>query len=95
MCKSIVSGQATSLDITSGGLLSVMQELSQKSSRREAGKSLTATAETDWAKKITNFAPYGQWFLCSALDLFFHVRGKGFMMTTVHNFSSSWLPNLV
>ena len=68
MCQSIVSGQISSLDNTSSGLLSVMQELSRQSSRREAAKSTTA-AETDWTKKIVNFAPYGQCSMCFNSEL--------------------------
>lgn len=63
MCQSIVSGQISSLDNTSSGLLSVMHGLSRQSSRREAAKSSTA-AEADWSKKIVNFAPYGQCMIC-------------------------------
>lgn len=60
MCKAIVMGQATSLDHTSHGLLSVMQELTSRAGKREPSRSLTATAENDWTKRMTNFAPYGQ-----------------------------------
>ena len=68
MCQSIVSGQISSLDNTSSGLLSVMQELSRQSSRREAAKS-TIAAEADWTKKIVNFAPYGQFIMCLNSEL--------------------------
>jgi len=68
VCQSIVSGQISSLDNTSSGLLSVMQELSRQSSRREAAKS-TIAAEADWTKKIVNFAPYGQCIMCLNSEL--------------------------
>lgn len=68
MCKAIVTGQATSLDHSSHGLLSVMQELTSKASRREPSRSLTAIGENDWTKRMINFAPYGQ-FLCFVLVL--------------------------
>ena len=60
VCKAIVTGQATSLDHASHGLLSVMQELTNRSSRKELSRSLTAITENDWTKRMTNFAPYGQ-----------------------------------
>lgn len=68
VCKAIVTGQATSLDHSSHGLLSVMQELTSKASRREPSRSLTAIGENDWTKRMINFAPYGQ-FLCFVLVL--------------------------
>ena len=58
--KSIVSGQTTSLDNTSSGLLSVMQELSRRSNRREPSKGVPTATEVDWAKKIINYGPYGK-----------------------------------
>lgn len=70
MCKAIVAGQATSLDHTSHGLLSVMQELTSRASRSEPSRGLTATGENDWTKRMINFAPYGQF-----LHFFFLVLG--------------------
>ena len=67
VCKSIASGQTTSLDSTSAGLLSVMQELSRRATRRESGKTITASTETDWAKKMINFAPHGQ-YICRVCE---------------------------
>lgn len=59
-----MTGQATSLDHTSPGLLSVMQELTSRTNRREPSRSLTAIAENDWTKRMVNFAPYGQFLWC-------------------------------
>ena len=63
MCRAIVAGQATSLDHTSHGLLSVMRELTSRASRSEPSRSSTAIGENDWTKRMTNFAPYGQFLL--------------------------------
>ena len=59
VCRTIVAGQATSLDHTSHGLLSVMHELTSRANRSEPSRGLTAFGETDWTKRMTNFAPYG------------------------------------
>ncbi|XP_068681369.1 baculoviral IAP repeat-containing protein 6-like isoform X1 [Montipora foliosa] len=60
VCKSIVSGQTSCLDSSPSGLLSVMHELSRKTNRKETRKGLTTTAaDTDCARRIVNFAPYG------------------------------------
>ena len=60
VCNAIVAGQATSLDHTSHGLLSVMQELTSRASRSEPSRGLTAIGENDWTKRMINFAPHGQ-----------------------------------
>lgn len=60
VCNAIVAGQATSLDHTSHGLLSVMQELTSRANRSELSRGLTAIGENDWTKRMINFAPYGK-----------------------------------
>ena len=62
MCESIVCGQTTALDCSPSGFLSVMEELSRKTNRRESRRvNLATTAtDTDVSKRIGNFAPYGK-----------------------------------
>jgi len=69
VCKAIIAGQTTSLDHSSHGLLSVMQELTSRVSRSEPSRGLTATGENDWTKRMTNFAPYGEFLHILRLSL--------------------------
>ena len=65
-----MAGRTTSLDGSSHGLLSVMQELNNKPNRREPRGILTSVGDGDWVKRMFNFAPYGQ-YLCQLSQLLF------------------------
>ena len=87
MCKAIEAGQATSLDHTSHGLLSVMRELTSRASRSEPSRSLTVIGENDWTKRMINFAPYGQFlrFLFFFFLIFLYTEKINFIDSTYGN----------